>query len=410
MYHALDRAGRPRAVSAIVVADPVTAPTARILVTQHGSYGLGDHCGVIGNPFGGALAGVGMAADKYISEGWVVVAPSAPGARSPGVQTSLVSGDASRSILDAAWATHLFTGALPETVVHGHSVGGAMVLGVGGEATSYAPQLAVRGLVVNAPYGMLGSAAPGFDSTRGPLLDDPFDLHAAATKIATLAVVAAYEQAYAPTFRSQDYLTPAGRRLWSRVKDMCVDESLTYALGSSWEKLFRKPVTTPDQGSIRRLSNVPTWFIVAVRDTSVDPLNAYHAYTTLCAAGQPTYLSVLDTDHIGALRVLSESDRSGLGDWLKLVASGQTPPGYCRELSPALSAGRYYTYNQVALALSMPIPHRSTIVITSKGQCRARAQKQRVTVRPGGVCTLHVEVLRGSKVLQSRTLSLQTTP
>lgn len=408
MYHTLDRAGRSRAVSAIVVADPLTAPTARILLTQHGSYGLGDHCGIIDNPFGGAFAGVGMAADKYISEGWVVVAPSAPGARSPGVQTGIVSGDASRSVIDAVWATHLFTGALPETVIHGHSIGGAMVIGVGGEATSYAPQLTVRGLIVNAPYGMIGSDAPGFDSTRGPLLDDPFDLHAAATKIAALAVVAAYEQAYAPTFRSQDYLTPAGRRLWSRVKDMCVDEAETYALGSSWDKLFRKPITTPDQGTLHRLSNVPTWFIVALHDTYVDPLNAYHAYTTLCAAGQPTYLSVLDTDHINTLRVLSENDRSGLGDWLKTVASGQTPPGYCRDLPPTLSAGRQYTYNQVALALGMRTPPRSTIVITSRGRCRARAEQQRVIVRPGGACTLNVEVRRGSKILEERSLSLRT--
>jgi hypothetical protein len=410
MYHTLDRAGRSRSVSAIVVADPITAPTARILLTQHGSYGPGDQCGIIGNPMGGAFAGVGVAADHYISEGWVVVAPSAPGARSPGVQTSLVSGDASRSIIDAVWATHLFTGARPETVVHGHSIGGAMVIGVGGEATSYAPQLTVRGLIVNAPYGMIGSDAPGFDSTRGPLLDDPFDLRAAATKIAALAVVAAYEQAYAPTFRSQDYLTPAGRRLWSRVKDMCAYEAETYALGSSWDKLFRKPVITPDQGSMHRLSNVPTWFIVALRDTYVDPLNAYHAYTTLCAAGQPTYLSVLDTDHVNTLRVLSQNDRSGLRDWLQLVASGQTPPGYCGELPPTLSAGRYYTYNHVALALGMRTPPRSTIVITSRGRCRSRVEQQRIIVRSGGICTLNVEVLRGSKILKAHTLSLQTVP
>jgi len=410
LYHSLDRAGRPRAASAILVADPPTAATSRIMVSQHGSYGLGDHCGVIESRRGGGFAGIGMAVDSYLSKGWVVIAPSAPGARAPGVQTSVVSGDASRSIIDAAWAAHTFTGALPETVVHGHSVGGMMVTGVGGEAVSYAPQLRIRGLIVNAPAGVSGPLSPVFDATRGPTIEKPLDYPAARTKTATLALIAAYEQAYAPTFRSEEYLTKAGKRVWQRIKDMCVDEAVLYVVGHPWEKLFTKTVEHIDTGTMRRLSNVPTWFVVARNDDTADPLNSYHAYQTLCAAGQPTYLSIVEYTHPQTLHVLAENDTSGLKDWVNQVAVGNVPDGACTGMQPSLAAWQKYTYNQLALATGMQVPVNANISVATSGHCRTKTRREFVTVTPGGTCSLTITISRGRRTHQTHTQSFTTTP
>jgi hypothetical protein len=409
MYHSLDRAGRPRASSAILVVDPLTAPTSRIMVTQHGSYGIGDHCGVIGSPFGGGFAGVGFAAENYLSSGWVIIAPSAPGAKSPGVQTSLVSGDSSRSIIDAAWAAHLFTGARPEVIVHGHSVGGMMVTGVGGEATSYAPQLLIRGVIVNAPAGVSGPTSPIFDATRGPLVDRPFDSAAAKTKTAALALVAAYAQAYAPVFRSEEYLTKTGLRAWQRVKNMCSDEAAAHVIGLSWADMFKKQIPALDGGTLQRLSNVPTWLVVARNDAYADPLNVYHAYQTLCAAGQPVYLSMVDLEHAQTLQVLGEHDRSGLKEWVNSVATGNVPAGACSGMQPRMTSWQTYTYNQIALALGLRVPPNARITAKTAGNCRTKAARGLVRVTPDGICTLTLTITQGKRVLQTHTQSFTTS-
>lgn len=408
LYHTLDRAGRPRAASAIVVVDPPTAAASRLMVTQHGSYGPGDHCGVIGSRLGGGFAGVGSAAENYLSAGWIIVAPNAPGARAPGVQTSTISGDATRAIIDAAWAAHLFTGSQPETVVHGHSVGGMMVTGVGGEATSYAPELRIRGVIVNAAAGVSGGASPVFDTTRGPIIEKPFDYQAAMTKIATLALIAAYAQAYAPEFKPEEYLTKVGQRTLRRVQDLCVEEAITYVIGRSWEELFTKPVENLDTGTMQRLSKVPTWFIIARNDDTADPLNSYHAYRTLCAAGQPTYLSVLDTTHAQTLRVLGELDRSGLKEWVNQIVAGNVPEGACHDMQPSLAAWQKYTYNQIALALGLQVPPKATIAVTTAGNCRTKPERGFVTVAAGGTCTLTIAITRGKRTLQTHTQSFTT--
>lgn len=406
MFHSLDRAGRSRAVSAIVVADPPTAASASILVTQHGSYGLGDQCGVIDSQFGGGFAGVGNAAENYLNEGWVIIAPSAPGSRSPGVQTSLISGDSSRSILDAAWAAHVFTGAKLEAVVHGHSIGGMMVTAVGGEATTYAPQLKVRGIIANAPAGLSGPASPLFDPTRGPLFGKSSDPLGAKAKSATLALAAAYEQAYSPNFKSSDYLTPLGLQTWQSIKDFCVDRAESWVRFIPWNKLFRKTLPTLDTGTMQRLSDVPTMIIIANRDEFADPLHVYHAYQTLCAAGQPTYLTAMDVDHISTLKVLGWSDTTGLKTWIKTVAGGSVPAGPCAPMNPSLTSWQKYTFTQVARALNISVPNKSTISVAASGSCRI--MRQLINVSPGGSCILNVKVMQGKQTLQTKSQTFST--
>lgn len=407
MYHSLDRAGRSRAVSAIVVADPPTAASSSILVTQHGSYGLGDQCGVIDSRFGGGFAGVGLAADNYLSEGWVIIAPSAPGSRSPGVQTSLISGDSSRSIIDAAWAAHVFTGAKLETVVHGHSIGGMMVTAVGGEATTYAPQLKVRGVIANAPAGLSGPNSPIFDPTRGSLSGKSSDPLGAKAKTATLALAAAYEQAYAPNFKSSDYLTQLGLQTWQSIKDLCVDQAESSVKSIPWNKLFRKSLPALDTGTMQRLSSVPTMIIISNRDEFADPLHIYHAFQTLCAAGQPTYLATVDVNHITTLQVLGWNDTTGLKLWIKTVAGGGVPAGSCAPMSPSLTAWQKYTFTQVARSLNIAVPAKARLSVGASGTCRIA--RQLVNVTAGGTCTLDIKVILGKRTLQSTSQTFSTT-
>lgn len=407
LLHSMDRAGRSRAVSAVVVADPPTAANSRVMVTQHGWAGMGDRCGILGGQFGGGFANLGNAVQNYLSDGWVFVAPSAPGAAAPGLTTNMVSGDSARSLIDAAWATHLFTGARREVVMHGHSFGGMMVTGVGGEVTTYAPELIIRGLVVNAAYGLTGPSVPGFDGSRGAVIDKPFDYQSAVTKAGTLALVAQYSQAYAPSFKASNYLTKIGLRYMKIVTELCSGPAVSAVIGLSWKELFKKTPEVPDIGSISRLSKVPAWFVVADGDEIVEPLMSYHAYVSMCSAGQPTYLSVVEGKHGTSLGVLSPRDTSGLKGWIADVASGNAPPGACAAMQPKMASWYPYSATQVAQAFNVRMTSKDKVSVSAKGACRV-GKSQGVSVRPDSACELTIKVTRGTKTIATQTVTVQT--
>jgi hypothetical protein len=407
LLHSLDRMGRPRAVSAVIVADPETAADSRVLLTQHGWAGMGDKCGIIGSRLGGGFAALGNAVQNYLSDGWVLVAPSAPGASAPGLTTSMVSGDSARSLIDATWATHLFTGARPEVVMHGHSVGGMMVSGVGGVAQTYAPELTIRGLVMNAAYGLTGPGVPGFDRDRGQIIDKPFSYEAAVSKAGALALVAQYSQAFAPKFKATDYLTKTGLRYMRTVTDSCAGAAISEVSGMSWRQLFKRTLEVPDQGSISRLSTIPTWFIVADGDEIVDPLISYHAYQALCRAGQPTYLSMFEGRHGSSLSVLNPRDSSGLKSWINRVARGEVPDGSCTSMQPMMASWYLYTASQLASAFGVDLQPKDKVTADATGSCRGSKQGV-ITVKPGGTCSLTIKALRGRRAVTLLKVSVQT--
>jgi hypothetical protein len=171
--------------------------------------------------------------------------------------------------------------------------------------------------------------------------------------------------------------------------------------------LFKKSPELPDSGSISRLSTVPAWFVIADGDEIVEPLMSYHAYVSMCAAGQPTYLSVVEGKHATSLGVLNARDTSGLKGWITDVASGNAPPGACAAMQPKMASWYPYSATQIAQAFNVRVTSKDKVSVSAKGACRVD-KSQVVSVKPDAECELTIEVTRGTKTIETRTVTVQT--
>lgn len=292
--------------------------------------------------------------------------------------------------------------------MHGHSLGAFMVSGVGGEVSTYAPELSVRGVIMNAG-GLTGPNSPAFgDPGRARLIDTLGNVESAQAKALALALAAQYEQAYAPDFRAADYLTPMGLDYLRQITDLCTQAAESVVSNVPFEQLFHKQLPLIDIGSESRLSSVPTWLIAATSDERIEPLVSYHAYQTLCAAGQPTYLSLMQTNHGGALRALAPNDATGLKDWVTSLVTGRQPSGSCAAvMQPKMTAWSSYSATQIAKAFAMVVTPSDVVTVAASGSCQVDGRGV-VTLTAGGDCTLALEVRRGVLLLSSRIVSAQS--
>lgn len=388
LYHTVNRAGEPRAAVAIMYVDRLKASTSKIIVSMHGWTGLGDTCGPTAHPFGGALA-QGPLLLALMAEGYTIVIPEGPGIAVPGRGTTLITADSSRAILDAAWAAHVFAGSTADVVMQGHSLGGQNVLGTGGEATIYAPQLRIRGIVSLAGAGISGPGSAIFDVER--VRDSGSSVNLANTVASVLAHEAAYGPKVVPL---KKYLTPLGIKVAAKFDAACNTDIQGYVSAYSWKQLIRQPLPSIDPGTMARTSGVPTMMVISIEDAVVDPLVQYQAYVRLCAAGQPTYWLELPGNH-GSVTGTAFNDTVVFRPWYRQVASGGVPAGSCAPVEPMVSRLFHYTAKYVANALGLTVPSGATVKMTATGDCRVA----RDVLLPGaaGRCTVGITVTKGAK-------------
>lgn len=399
MYHTMNRAGESRAAMAMVLVDRARAAGSKLIVSMHGWTGLGDNCGVFGNTLlSGALAQASLLLN-YIADGYTVVIPDGPGVGVPGRTTTMVSGDATRSILDAAYAGYLFVGTAPDVMVQGHSLGGQMVYGVGGDAPAYAPQLKVRGIIALAPAGMSGPRAAVFDANRVQTSTNSVDISNSIAYVMQLE--AAFGSKAIPLAK---YLTPRGLALAKKFDSMCNTDMQGAVSLYSYKDVIKSSVQSPDPGSIARASSTPTVMAISTEDVVADPLYQYQTYVSMCAAGQPTYWMEYSGNH-GSVTNQVLTDAAVYKPWFRSVAAGATPPGACAPITPTVS--RYFRYNSayVANALGVVLPDRSTVALTAKGSCRVT----KGMLEPGmsGTCDLQIRVSLGKKLLSTTSVALR---
>jgi alpha-beta hydrolase superfamily lysophospholipase len=158
LYRSTDGAGKPIAVSGVVVVPDGAAPAGGrpIVSWAHATSGVARSCArslhpnVYTNMYG---------LSDMLSRGFVVAATDYPGLGAPGTHPYLIGADQGRAVLDMARAAR----ALPQAkagstfVVAGYSQGGQASLFAGSLARSYAPELKLAGIAASAPPTDLGA-------------------------------------------------------------------------------------------------------------------------------------------------------------------------------------------------------------------------------------------------------------
>jgi pimeloyl-ACP methyl ester carboxylesterase len=173
-----------------VVSGSVSVPKGRppkggwpVITYAHGTTGSADICAPSrvhnGAPAEGLITYVDPQLNDWINAGYAVVRTDYQGLGTPGPHPYLIGKSEGRSVLDIVRAARdLFPGISNRFLIAGHSQGGQAALFAAGEASSWTPNLKLKGTVSYAPASHLLTQAKAL-----PALTTPSSLTALATMI-----------------------------------------------------------------------------------------------------------------------------------------------------------------------------------------------------------------------------------
>ncbi len=229
------------------------ARPADVITWAHGTTGASPGCApsVLES---GLSSGAMFVADEVAAHGWAMVATDYVGLGTQGPHAYLVGDATARSVLDSIRAAHQLDGVAlaDETVVWGHSQGGAAALWTGVLASSYAPELAIDGVAALAPAANLPALVHSLDGITGGELFAAY-------------VAEGYTRTY-PDVAFDEYVRPAARTLVREMAQRCLEDPgvLVSVLSSL---VLDKPIWDgdPDRGALhdRLVQNVPSGPIAA---------------------------------------------------------------------------------------------------------------------------------------------------
>jgi hypothetical protein len=237
LYQSTDALGQPMAVSGTVLVPtaPWTGPGTRPLISYAvGTRGLGDGCA----PSYTLSHGVDYEGDivrSLIDEGWAVAVTDYQGSGTPGLHTYMVGPAEGHAVLDMARAAQRLagTGLSVSTPVGltGYSQGGGAAGWAAELASTYAPELNVKGSALGGVPGDLAATAEFLDGS-------PF---VAFALLASLGLDAAY-----PELDLAGYLNERGRQLVTIGEQTCLAtiDGFGTLLGETTLTYFDEYVTT----------------------------------------------------------------------------------------------------------------------------------------------------------------------
>jgi alpha-beta hydrolase superfamily lysophospholipase len=288
--------GEPAVASGLVIVPAAPQGGLRPVVAwAHGTTGIARGCApsLAPKPFA-HVPGL----EKILAEGWVFVATDYVGLGAAGQHAYLVGREAAHSVLDAVRAARQVDGASlsDEVVAWGHSQGGNSVLWVGSVASSYAPELNLRGIVAFAPASDLPALVAASGST-------------AFGKIVSSFLIRAYAAAY-PDIRVGDYVRPWPAFVSHDIASRCVGGwptlvSVAQGMLLPSDGIFARDPTTGALGN-RLRENTPRGAVpspVLILQGDADDLvfrSVQDRYVAeRCAEGQPLeYRTYPDRDHV----------------------------------------------------------------------------------------------------------------
>ena len=189
-----------------------------VITYAHGTTGTADVCAPsrvhAGAPAEGSITYVDPQLNDWVKAGYAVVRTDYQGLGTPGPHPYLIGEAEGRSVLDIVRAARqLFPRVGKRFLIAGHSQGGQAALFAAGEATSWTPDLTLRGTVSYAPASHLLQQAKAL-----PALTSPSALTALATMIVQGAATAS------PGVDPSKLLTPEVLQFYPLLDQTCLPQ------------------------------------------------------------------------------------------------------------------------------------------------------------------------------------------
>ncbi|MCM3887044.1 lipase family protein [Frankia sp. R82] len=250
----------------------------QVVSFAHGTTGVADSCAP-----SAAQPPLAAAAWTFplVRAGYVVTLTDYAGLGTPGEHAIYVAGPEGRAVLDIVRAARAITAADTgrDAVLWGYSQGGQAVLAAGAQASSYAPDLRVHGVIATAPLADLPASLTALEHRSdgvGYLM---------------LAVIGAADAN--PRIDLTRYLTPKGRQLLAVARTRCAPDLLTASTGVSVGAAFRQdPMRlTPFATAFARGRDevtrrmAPTLILQGDRDTVIRRSDTDGVVRRLCTTG-----------------------------------------------------------------------------------------------------------------------------
>jgi fermentation-respiration switch protein FrsA (DUF1100 family) len=296
MYESRSLQNRVVAVTGVVIVPHSPAPSGGypVVTWGHGTNGMADICAPSLDP-----ASAVPLANELLDRGWEVTASDYQGEGTPGLMPYISGVIAARNTIDIVRAARELPGADASSnyVVWGHSEGGQTAMFALDLARSYAPELALRGVVAGAPPSQ-------FNLIYSFLKTSPFRYY---LLMAAGGLNAAYGNAAAPL---NQVLTPAGMALIPDLDKYCSGDLSTKLAGVSIAS-----VTTGDPFTI------PAWRKVLMANDPEDFTTASTAPLLIIQGGADEQIPVVST------QILAKHE-CGLGqDLERWIYPGQSHSG-----------------------------------------------------------------------------------
>ena len=250
LHTTTDHDGAPTTASGLVVVPEAPADDDRpVIAWAHGTTGQARQCApsLLSEPFTAGAFPVVL--DEVVDRGWAVVATDYVGLGAGGDHAYLVESVAGHAVLDSVRAARQLTEAElgDNTVVWGHSQGGASALWTAQVQPTYAPDVPLAGTVAMAPASDTVAIAEGLGEVTGGSVFAAF-------------VVQGYAAAYEDV-DVREVVEPAAVSLVERMTSRCLSEPGVLASVLTALSLGNSEVLRPDaaRGPLgeRLLENVP---------------------------------------------------------------------------------------------------------------------------------------------------------
>ncbi len=266
-----------------------------VILWVHGTVGVVQECApsLRDNPL---EAGAALAFEEVLARGWAIVMPDYIGLGASPPHPYLVGPPTARSSIDALRAARQLDGAAlgDQTIVWGHSQGGATALWVGIEASTYAPEIELIGVVALSPATDLPALADNLAaSTLGRFFSS--------------FILRGYSGAY-DEIEMSDYIRPGALGVYKAISGRCLASkaSIVSLVEASLDNnIFSQDI---DSGPLRdrlaenvpgAITGLPTFIGQGLDDGLILP-HVQQAFTEqLCGNGQVVeYTGYTGYDHL----------------------------------------------------------------------------------------------------------------
>jgi len=335
LYLSRNNAGDRIAISALYVEptdDPTDGNRFPLVGFAHGTTGVGRECGMSQDPFVDKTPG-----NEYwrtligpmVGAGYAVVATDYEGMGAPGNYTYLLRKQ-SYDVLDSLRAALFFR---PQTLdslnlgVLGHSEGGYVALTTADMAADYAPELAIRGSVAQAPGGV-----PPFPAATNGLLASTGDDGPTPRSGYITDLSMSWNATFPDLSTPADWYTEQGAKEIPAAAELCQGAQLD-ALDQSFHTYFNKSVplsvlTIPaEQQPLLQTSSIPILLQQGSDDTSVVPQISRAMAIQKCALGDTVEYQEFPNDVHRSVQATARTQYLG---WLQARFSGEPVSDSCR--------------------------------------------------------------------------------